>query len=210
MCIRDRNNTSIALPEQINTLLDNYFCVVFAGNLGKAQSLDTVVDAAEKLSDLTDIKVVLVGSGSELEWLKNQKDTRNLHNLEIVGRLPMESMPSVYNKSDALLVTLTDNEIINLTIPSKIQSYLSAGKPIIAALNGEGAKVIQDSKAGLISEAGNSMKLEENIRYLYLLSEPERDKMGKRGIKYFHQHFNMECQAKTLTEILQENVGLYE
>ncbi len=204
------NNTSIALPEQINTLLDNYFCVVFAGNLGKAQSLDTVVDAAKKLSDLTDIKVVLVGSGSELEWLKNQKDTRNLHNLEIVGRLPMESMPSVYNKSDALLVTLTDNEIINLTIPSKIQSYLSAGKPIIAALNGEGAKVIQDSKAGLISEAGNSMKLEENIRYLYLLSEPERDKMGKRGIKYFHQHFNMECQAKTLTEILQENVGLYE
>lgn len=204
------NSEFIDLPEQIDKLLENYFCVVFAGNLGKAQSLATVVNAAEKMTDITGLKIVLVGSGSELEWLKKQKNSRNLHNIEIVGRLPMETMPSLYNKSNALLVTLTNNDIINLTIPSKIQSYLSAGKPIIAALNGEGAKIIQASNSGLVSEAGNAKKLEKNIRHLYSLSETEREKMGQSGINYFHKYFNMECQAKKLTEILQESVGTHE
>lgn len=200
------NIAEIELPEKISTLLDSFFCVVFAGNMGKAQSLATIVDAAEKMNDLLNIKIVLVGSGSELEWLKQQKNTRNLNNLEIVGRLPMEVMPSVYNKSDALLVTLTNNEIINLTIPSKIQSYLSAGKPIIAALNGEGSKVIQASNCGLVSEAGNSDELEKNIRRLYLMDEFERSKMGASGIKYFNEHFNMVCQTKNLINILQERI----
>ncbi|PKH87990.1 glycosyltransferase family 4 protein [Colwellia sp. Bg11-28] len=200
------NIAEIELPEKISTLLDSSFCVVFAGNLGKAQSLATIVDVAEKMNDLINFKIVLVGSGSELEWLKEQKKTRNLNNLAIVGRLPMEVMASVYNKSDALLVTLTDNEIINLTIPSKIQSYLSAGKPIIAALNGEGSKVIQASNCGLVSEAGNSDELEKNIRRLHLMDEFERNKMGASGIKYFNEHFNMVCQTKNLINILQERI----
>lgn len=195
-----------ALPGHLEALLDKSFCIVFAGNLGKAQSLDTILDVAEKLSDLSELKIVLVGSGSSLEWLKQQIKMRNIGNVELVGRFSMESMPLIYNKSKALLVTLTDNKIVNLTIPSKIQSYLSAGRPIVAALNGEGAKVIQDARCGFVSAACDSRALEENIRRLYALDDSEQEKMGRNGLHYFNEHFNMEHQAKRLIDIFQDNI----
>lgn len=189
---------------ELDALLSRYFCLVFAGNLGKAQALRTIIDAAENLHDIDDLKIVLVGSGSELEWLKSQKQIRKIDNVELIARVPMETMPLIYSKSKALIVTLTDNEIINYTIPSKIQSYLSSGKPIIASLNGEGAKVIKESNSGFVSEACNSNEFEYSIRSFYSLDKLERDAMGLNGLNYFNEHFNMELQAKNLIGILQK------
>tara|TARA_R110001606_G_scaffold355312_1_gene506175 strand:- start:3333 stop:4574 length:1242 start_codon:yes stop_codon:yes gene_type:complete len=194
----------VTIPETLNRLLDDFFCVVFAGNLGKAQSLNTILDAAEELNDLTGLKFVLIGAGSELEWLKEQKEMRHLHNVELVGRLEMDKMSFVYSKSDVLIVTLADNETINLTIPSKIQSYLSSGKPIVASLNGEGARVIKNANCGLVSEACDSHEFSENIKSVYLLTETERIEMGRNGLDYFNEHFNMDYQAENLIRIFEE------
>lgn len=192
--------------EMLIQQLDSSFSIVFAGNLGKAQSLQTIVDAAKQLEDLSDVRFFFVGSGSMSDWLAEQKSRLKLDNVLIVGRYPMETMPEIYAHADALLVTLTTSEIFSLTVPSKIQAYLAAGKPIIAAINGEGARVIQEANVGLASPAEDVKSLVESIRQMYAMSIEERAQLGQNGYDYFNQHFEMEAQAKNLVDILTARI----
>lgn len=188
---------------ELMTLLESKFCVVFAGNLGHAQGLDCVVEAAERLKDSHDIAIVLVGSGSRSEWLEQQKHDKSLHNINLPGRFPMQAMPSIFSRASALLVSLEDDPIFALTIPSKIQAYLSAGKPVLASLNGEGARVVLEAKAGLASAAGDSLNLAANILKLKAMPDAERIEMGQQGKSYFLEHFETESQAHHLAETLR-------
>jgi glycosyltransferase involved in cell wall biosynthesis len=192
----------IDAPADLLDLLDKKFCVVFAGNLGQAQALDCVVDAAELLKDHNDISIVLVGSGSRSEWLAEQKRSRGLHNLELPGRFPMQTMASIFGRAGALLVSLEDDPIFALTIPSKIQAYLAAGKPVLASLNGEGARVVLEAGAGLASSAGDSAELSTNILKVQAMSAKQRDEMGKHARVYFLEHFETDSQATHLAETL--------
>ena len=200
--IKDKN-ISISLPEDLIHTLSKYFCIVFAGNIGKAQSIETIVSAAKSLTHIPDIKFVIVGSGSMLDWLKVQQEKLGLENLMITGRFPIEAMPVIYQQASALLVTLKDEEIFSKTIPSKVQAYLAAGKPILAGLNGEGARVIVEAKAGLSSNAEDVDGLVRNIRSLYETSVESRDEMGKAGYLYFQENFEMKVQAQRLIELLE-------
>lgn len=195
------------LPDELVQLLGSNFCLVFAGNIGKAQSIETIVEAAKRLQDHEHIKIVLVGSGSMLEWVKNQKQTFDLNNLVLTGRYPMQSMPTIYKYAAALLVTLKDEEIFSYTIPSKIQAYLSTKRPIIAALNGEGTRIIEESGAGLTGSAEDAEKLAANILAMYAMSQTRRDEMGANGYDYYREHFEMRSQAQRLIEILAERIN---
>jgi glycosyltransferase involved in cell wall biosynthesis len=198
----EKNKSLLSLPSKLSETLKNNFCLVFAGNLGKAQALEVILDAAENLRDLKKFKIIFVGSGSLSKWLQIQKEKRNLFDIELPGRFPMDMMPVIYEEADGLIVSLRDNKIINYTIPSKIQSYLSSGKPIIGTLNGEGAKVILESESGYVSEAGCPKGLEVSIRKLYHLNRDERVKLGQKGLEFFNLNFDMKEQAKNLIEIL--------
>jgi glycosyltransferase involved in cell wall biosynthesis len=200
-----KDEVEVNLPLELEKYFDENFCLVFAGNLGKAQALDIILNAAENLTDLDNFKIILVGSGSLSKWLMQQKDLRQLNNIELVGRYPMDVMPAIFKRSDGLIVTLSDNEIINYTIPSKIQSYLSSGKPIIGALNGEGAAVINDSQCGFTSQADCSLGLEKSIRRLFHLTKVERSELGLNGLNYFHENFNMDVQVSNLVGILSSH-----
>ena len=128
--------------------LEAGFNLVFAGNLGTAQTLDTVLDAAELLRDLADLRFVVVGSGSRGEWLAAQVRARGLANVQLLGRFQPEQIPAILAQAQALLVTLVDDPAMALTMPSKVQTYLAAGRPVIAALRGEGARALRESGAG--------------------------------------------------------------
>lgn len=193
------------LPDEINQLLTSHFCIVFAGNLGFAQSLETIVDAAKALTHLS-CKIVVVGSGSRLEWMNEQKRVHALHNLELVGRLPSESMPELFAKSEALLVTLKKDEIFTLTIPSKVQAYMAAGKPILAALDGEGARVVQLAGAGLCSPAGDATALASNIEQIYRCEPEKRSAYGAAGYRFFCDNYEMKSQCRRLVEIIQDRI----
>lgn len=197
------SSVSLPIPEELLSVLDKHFCVVFAGNLGTAQALDTLIQAAIHLRDDADIRLVLVGSGSRLGWLKAQKQAHGLDNLCLPGRFPMEAMPEIFARSGALLVSLNDEAIFAQTIPSKIQAYLAAGKPIIACLNGEGARIVQEARAGLSSPAEQVLPLVATIRDMRGLSDIEREVMGRSGRDYFEQNFDMEKQVDRLIELLQ-------
>jgi len=170
--------------------LQSGFTVLFAGNVGVAQSMETIVAAAERLRAYPEIKIVILGSGSRDDWVKQQVAEKKLSNLYLEGRFPVETMPILMRQASALLVTLTNQPVFELTIPSKIQAYLAVGKPIIACLNGEGGRLITEAKAGIAVKAEDAMGLAQAIIKLYETSEVERGQMGVNGRAYFKQHFD--------------------
>ncbi|MDO8298696.1 glycosyltransferase family 4 protein [Lacisediminimonas sp.] len=176
------------------------FSVVFAGNLGTAQSLETVLDAAEFLRGYGNIRLWLVGSGSRDHWLAAEIDRRGLENVVVAGRFPATDMPVVLGAASALLVTLRAEPIFGYTIPSKIQAYLAAGRPIIAAIDGEGARVVVDAGAGISCPAGNARMLAESIVLLNAKSADELRGFGERGREYFLSHFS---PAKLVDQLIE-------
>lgn len=192
-----------ALPEALSGLLAQRFCVVFAGNIGKAQDVETWVQAALLLRDQPEILLVMVGSGSMLEWVEGQKVLLKLDNLILPGRFPPESMPELFRKASALLVTLKGGGVLAHTVPSKVQAYLAAGRPIVAGLQGEGGKVVKEAGAGLVCEPEHAQALADCIRRLYAFAASDRAAMGQRGRAYFDENFDMNRQVGRLVEILQ-------
>ncbi|WP_031434438.1 glycosyltransferase family 4 protein [Methylomarinum vadi] len=197
-------------PQAIDALsietLQNGFSVLFAGNIGTAQGVSTIVNAAKLLKIYSQINIVMMGSGSMSDWVAQQKQKHDLNNLHLVGRFPAEMMPSMMKQASVLLVTLKQDPIFALTIPSKVQDYLATGKPIVAALDGEGARVIEESGAGLTCAAEDAKGLADAILALYHMPEKDRVAMGNNGHAYFLKHFEMGRQAKKLIEILKQRI----
>jgi glycosyltransferase involved in cell wall biosynthesis len=194
---------------ELLSVLEKNFCIVFAGNIGRLQSVETIVEFAERLKTLPNVKLILVGSGSMSSWLESKKNELALDNLILAGRYPMADMPQIFSRASALLVTLKRDNIFSylaLTVPSKIQAYLAAGRPIIAALDGEGARIIEEAKAGLTCPAEDVSGLLRCVEQLYTMPDSERIKLGKAGRKYFLDNFEMENQARKLVEILSNRI----
>ncbi|EJM19364.1 glycosyltransferase [Pseudomonas sp. GM21] len=190
------------IPSDLKCELENHFSVVFAGNIGTAQSVESIVEAASILKQETALRIFIVGSGSMLEWVVGQKKSLNLDNLVLPGRFPADAMSEIFECAAALLVSLNDEEIFSYTIPSKIQAYLAAGRPIIAALRGEGARVVSESGAGLVCPPANGQLLAATILSLKESSSVERDKMGAAGLQYFNENYDMDFQSGRLIDIL--------
>ncbi|OGP14704.1 MAG: glycosyltransferase WbuB [Deltaproteobacteria bacterium GWA2_54_12] len=167
------------------------FRVMFAGNIGAAQDFETILSAAEVLRSHPEIQWVIIGDGRLRAWVGEQVRERGLTDtVHLLGRHPQESMPRYFALTDVLLVTLRKDPIFALTIPSKVQSYLACAKPIVAALDGEGARVVAESGAGLATPAGDANALAEAILEIHKLPNHERSAMGLRGRQYYETHFD--------------------
>jgi len=176
-----------------HALMPEGFCVTFAGNIGAAQDFGTILDAADLLKEQTEINWVIIGDGRMFPWVKRHATKRGLNEtVHLLGRYPAEAMPRFFALSDVLLVTLKKEPIFALTIPSKVQSYLACAKPIIAALDGEGARVVKEAGAGLTCKTENPKALAEAVLKLHNMSKVERKEMGKKGRSYFEKHFERE------------------
>jgi glycosyltransferase involved in cell wall biosynthesis len=169
--------------------LNSGFTVLFAGNVGEAQSMETILSAAQELLLYKEIKIVIIGSGSKIEWLSKEIKRKSLDNVFLEGRYPVETMPALMRKASVLLVSLSKQPIFSLTVPNKIQAYLAVGKPIIACLNGEGARIINEAKAGLSVPAEDAKGLAEAIITMYRMTGKERLQLGKNGRAYFKVNF---------------------
>ncbi len=196
--------TAESLP--ITGMPQDGFTILFAGNLGAAQSLDTIIDAADQTRS-KNIHWVILGDGRMSIYMKEQIQQRDLgKHIHMLGRKPMELMPQYFAKADVLLATLRRDPIFTATIPGKIQSYLACGRPIIAALDGEGARVVSEAGAGRTPGADNPRALADAALELYHMPEDERAAMGKRGREYYDEHFERELLLNRLDEWLRQIV----
>ncbi len=159
---------------------------VFAGNIGEIQSLDTVIRAAEKLTDQP-VCFQIVGGGTDLERLKEL--AKDLPNVVFCGRKNLEEMPAVYATADAMLITLKADPVLSLTLPGKMQSYMACGKPVIGAINGETATVIGDSRCGFCGPAEDADALADNILRFLAATEAEKRAMGDNARQYYERFF---------------------
>lgn len=187
--------------------LEPGFNVVFAGNLGTVQALDTVLTAAHLLRDKQDVRFVLVGSGSRSEWLQQEVNRLGLNNVKMPGRYSPSEMPGILAQASAVLVSLVKDPIISQTVPSKVQAYLAAGKPIIASLDGEGARVVIEAGAGVACPAEDAQALADAVLQLRNALPEGRQQMAQRGLIYYAQHFEPTSLAKRLAQILAEVVS---
>jgi len=179
-------------------VLERAFNVVFAGNLGTVQALDTVLDAAQLLLNAPDVRIVLIGSGSRSEWLMSQVASRNLHNVQVVGRFSTEAMPSILAQASALLVSLARSPALSQTVPAKVQAYLAAAKPVIASMDGEGAQIVREAGAGIACPAEDPSALAEAIRTLSLCPPDALRAYGASARSYYERHFHPTLLAQRL------------
>lgn len=180
------------------------FTAVFAGNLGVAQSLETIVAAAHSLRERSDIKFVFVGDGSRREWLSTEVRRLGLNNVALLGRFPPEAMPAIFAQASALLVTLNKGPAMEKTIPSKVSSYLATGRPIVAAIGGEAAKVITESGAGIVCAAEDSVAFAGAIATLASADPSVATAMGIAGRAYYERNFEPGMLARRLVGYFSE------
>ncbi|MCX5848959.1 MAG: glycosyltransferase family 4 protein [Deltaproteobacteria bacterium] len=184
------------------------FCVMFAGNIGAAQDFETILTTAELTKNHADIHWVIVGDGRMFSWLQEQVKIRQLsQTVHLLGRYPVETMPSFFSRADVMLVTLRKEPIFALTVPSKVQAYMASARPIIAALDGEGASIIEEAEAGLVCPSENAEMLAENVIKVYHMDQIQRKKMAMNGRKYFEENFESNKLINDLEYWLIELTG---
>lgn len=167
------------------------FNIMFAGNIGEAQDFECILSAAVLLKDDPNVRWLIVGDGRMLPWVQGEIERRGLtDSVLILGRHAIERMPEFYLHADAMLVALKNEEVFSMTVPAKLQSYLAAGKPIIAALNGEGADIVREASAGFTCAAGDSQGLADVVRRMADLPEDERLAMGSNALQFCAREFN--------------------
>ena len=174
----------------INLLPPGGFKIMFAGNIGESQDFESIVKAAENTKDFEDIHWIIIGDGRKKLWVEQQIKLKNLNNIHLLGRHPMNTMPSFFREADVMLVSLKDEEIFALTVPAKVQSYLACGKPILAMLNGEGAEIIKESNSGFAVNAGDFNKLSERVIELYKMPKVHKELMSLSAKQYYLNNFN--------------------
>ncbi len=184
--------------------LGHGFSVVFAGNVGTAEAVEVSIEAATLLKEQGNIQFVVAGDGSRRDWMFQEADQRGLTNLHLPGRLPVEMMPGIMQKASALLVTLADESIFAATVPNKVQAYMGAGRPILACMRGEGARLVTAAKPGLAVPVEDGFALAEAVFHLRAMPEAERDALGNNGRAYFQEHFDHDRLVDQLIESLRQ------
>jgi colanic acid biosynthesis glycosyl transferase WcaI len=180
------------------------FNIMFAGNIGEAQGLETVLEAADLLRDLHDIQFVIVGDGIALARLQQAAQARDLTNVRFLGRYPAHAMTRLYALADVLLVHLKDDPLFRITIPHKTLAYLATGKPILAAVSGDVAELVTGEGVGVTCSPSDPAALAETVRGLYDLAPDERRRMGARGLAVVEEKYGRPMIISQIEAILRD------
>lgn len=176
----------------LNTSGNDQFRIVFAGNMGKAQALATVIEAAELLvKERPEVCFVLVGSGVEVDALKQMVSTKGLGNVVFVPRVPMSEVGAVLASADALLVHLKDDPLFAITIPSKTQAYMAIGKPLLMAVRGDAAEIVERAACGVTAVPESARSLVDAAVRLAGMSAEERVEMGRRSRSFYEKELSL-------------------
>ncbi|MBO4427595.1 MAG: glycosyltransferase family 4 protein [Bacteroidales bacterium] len=184
--------------------LPNGFIIMIAGNLGKSQDLEAVTQVMIGLKGEPEIKWVFVGGGSRLPWLKGFIKENGLSDRAVcLGRYPFDAMPAFYKHANAMLVTLRSGFThLEAVVPARLQSYMSAGRPVLAMIGCGGADVINESQCGYAVAPGDSQALIAVIKDKVLVNKKAFERMGENGRKFFLNNYRMDKCIDNLEQII--------
>jgi glycosyltransferase involved in cell wall biosynthesis len=180
------------------------FVLLFAGNIGRVQGLESVVAAAGLLEEDESVLFVLLGDGVERSRLQGLADQQGLQGkVQFIDRQPAERMPEFMTAADALLVHLQRSELSDYVIPTKTNAYLAAGRPIVMAMEGAAAELVRDARAGMIVPPADPRALVSAVRFMRAMPGAERAAMGERGRQYLRLNLAREKVLSQYEAILQ-------
>jgi glycosyltransferase involved in cell wall biosynthesis len=198
-------------PTEVDlSFMDGYFNVVFAGNMGRAQSLSAVIEAASIVAELNEqVQFVFVGDGLEVNTLERLAQKLCLRNVRFIPQVPMSEVGSILARAQALLVHLKDDPLFPITIPSKTQAYLAIGKPIIMGVRGNAADLIRSAGAGLLCEPENPRSIAESVIDLSRMPLEVRAEMGKKGMEFYSKELSLDIGVskfiRVFARVIEEN-----
>jgi len=180
-------------PERASRLgLSGHFNVMFAGTMGTAQALDSVLNAAALCRQtLPNVQFVFVGGGVERNRLEKKAGDLGLTNVRFLPRQPMSAIGDVLGLADVLLVHLKDHPLFSVTIPSKTQAYMAAGKPVLMAVRGDAAQLVTQSGGGLVCEPENPRSIADTVARFAEMSAEERRRMGEAGKRFYDEQLSL-------------------
>lgn len=187
--------------------LPDGFKFLFAGNVGEAQDFEHTLEAFRIIHEQgrLDVHFIIVGDGRKKQWVDNYVIKNHLSDvIHCVGRHPLYSMGSFFKQADVLYLSLKDSLIFNLTCPAKLQAYMSAGKPILAMINGESANIIKESGCGRAVNAGDVEALTQQIMQMVMMPKSDLQSMGTRGKEYCKQSFSFRNNMYHLEQMIKE------
>jgi glycosyltransferase involved in cell wall biosynthesis len=180
--------------------------IMYAGTMGRAQGLDTLLEAAALLRDLSQVQFVLIGDGTELKNLKTFAAEQQLNNVKFLPRVSPEQIANYYPLAELMFVATRDDPLFRITIPHKIYAYMANGKPILGALAGNPAEVIQTSGAGVICPPGRPQALADAIRSFLTLTPEQRQALGRNGLRTVRKNYNRDLIVRQVEELFEETV----
>lgn len=182
---------------------------VFAGNIGKAQSIETIIKAANELKTENNIMFHIIGDGSELDNIKAMVQNYKLNNVTFYGRVNLNEMQKYYNLADAMLITLGKDKFLAKTLPGKTQSCMATGNAIIAAADGEIMKIIEKSNCGYCVHAEDYKGLAEKIKQFSKLNEDEKNQLQENAYNYYNLNFSKSnFIEKTINTLREECINV--
>jgi len=190
-----------ALRQQLDA--EGKFLVCYAGTMGMAHRLETLLDAASRLqAENPDVMFLLVGEGAEKERIKALAQDRGLGNVRFLDQQPRIKMPAFISASDVCLVLLKKTEVFKTVIPTKMLEFMSCARPVIVGVDGQARQIVEQAEAGIVIEPENAAELGQAINQL-AANPAHRAALGQRGREHIVRHFSRQQTAEKYIEILQ-------
>lgn len=183
------------------------FNVMYAGNIGKVQGLEVMVEAAKRMKDMTDIQFVLIGDGTELGRLKRLVAAYGLQNIKFIPRQPLEQMRRFFAIADVLLVHLNREPVFEMQLPSKIIAYMACGRPVLCAMHGEARKMIEEEGVGLCCLSEDTDALSALVRKFYDMPLAAREEMGRNAREAYLKNYTRQIQVDRVERLLMKAAG---
>jgi len=179
------------------------FKIMFAGNIGESQDFPSILEAARILRNDNSIHWIILGAGRKEEWVKSKIKEYKLGNcFHMLGSFPLDKMPKYYSLADVMLLSLKKEYIFSITIPAKVQSYMACGKPILAMIDGEASKIIQDANAGMTCHAEDPQELAKNVMKMKVMLHDGIIDFGGNARKYYDENFERSFLFNKAEQIL--------
>lgn len=190
--------------DKYSPIFDKNFTIIYAGNIGLAQSLGVLIEAVLKLKEnnIGGIKILLLGDGTQKQYLCDEVVKHDIGDyISFTGSIPAKNVGEFLLAADILLLHLKNDPLFEITLPSKLGSYFSLGKPVLCGVPGESSDIVKNINAGLCFFPDDSEDLYSKIILSMGLEKSELERMGINGQHFYDENISFEIGTKKFAEI---------